>query len=68
MDWKNLQTMKCPSCSGKIGDDKHSLGYECKKCDFFITYEKFQALINKMMMPTKPKYDPDKVDRSGWEW
>lgn len=66
MQWSNLQTMKCPTCEGKLADV--GMGYKCGKCSYFIGYESFQSLINKMMMPKKPKYDPDKVDRSGWEW
>lgn len=67
MDWKNLQTMKCPACSSKI-EDAGNMGYRCTgNCDFFISYEKFQRLITEMLMPKKPKYDPDKIDRSNWE-
>lgn len=66
MDWSKLQTMKCPKCSSKIEDV--GMGYRCKgDCDFFVGYERFQKLINDMMMPKKTLYDPDKVDRSGWE-
>lgn len=68
MDWKKLQEMKCPSYGHKISDEGSTLGYRCTHCEFFVGYEKFQKLINEMMMPKKPKYDPDKVDRSNWEW
>lgn len=67
MEWKRLTTMKCPKCNHNISDKYSSMAYECENCDFFISYEKFQRLINEMMMPRKPKYDPDKVDRSNWE-
>ena len=68
MQWSNLQTMKCPTCSKNLTDV--GMGYRCRdtNCAYFIGYEKFQKLINEMMMPKKPRYDPDKVDRSGWEW
>lgn len=66
MDWKKLQEMRCPSCGAKIED--HALGYKCQNCDFNISFDKFRSLINKMMMPSKPKYHPDRVDRSNWEW
>lgn len=65
MDWKRLQTMRCPSCAGKLEDA--GMGYRCKSCEFFVGYEKFQKLINDMMMPKKVLYDPDKVDRSDWQ-
>lgn len=57
--------MKCPACAGKL--EEGGMGYKCTKCQFFVGYERFQELINKMMMPKKQLYDPDKVDRSGWE-
>lgn len=77
MDWKKLQEMKCPKCGAKISDEHSTMCYQCTRgergseatsCDFFVGYERFQKLINEMMMPKKPKYDPDKVDRSNWEW
>lgn len=69
MDWRKLQEMKCPKCSARISDIEMAMGYKCQgNCDFFISYEKFQRLITEMLMPKKPKYDPDKIDRSNWEW
>lgn len=56
--------MKCPSCASKIEDA--SMGYRCTRCEFFVGYEKFQKLINDMLMPKKNLYDPDKIDRSDW--
>lgn len=65
MDWNKLQEMRCPACAKKL--EEVGLGYQCTECTFFVGYERFQKLINDMLMPKKVLYDPDKVDRSGWE-
>lgn len=64
MQWDNFKTMQCPACSGQLKDQ--GPGY-CCSCGFCISYERFQTLIKDMYKPQRGrKYDPDAVDRSGW--
>lgn len=54
MKWANLNATKCPECNKQL--TRHFSGYECrsfdtylnKPCEFFITFEKYDAIRKKM--------------------
>lgn len=55
MKWNNLKSMKCPKCEGnmqKVSMSKSCLttaGFlQCSQCDFKISNEKFEGLVNKL--------------------
>ena len=51
MKWNNLKEMKCPSCDGAV--QKIHIGYQCSKCHFKISREKFDGLVEKLYHPQR---------------
>jgi hypothetical protein len=46
LNWDNLRNMKCPQCDADIFKVEHI--YECEKCVFSISLEKFDELMKKI--------------------
>lgn len=68
MNWGNLKFVECPKCGHTL--TSAPLGYRCTNsdCEFRISHDKFQSVVNNMYKEGKRmKYDPETIDRSGWE-
>ncbi len=51
MNWNNLKKMKCPSCGVILNIGK--LTFACADCDFKISKEKFDGLVENLYHPQK---------------
>ena len=53
--WSRLKSMKCPKCGSFIEEHFDREGYECVKCNMFISKERFNSLVNSLY--SKPTLD-----------
>lgn len=58
--WSRLQTMKCPKCNMALKEAITSSIYRCDgveegSCDFVISKEKFNALVQSLYRPKKAR-------------
>lgn len=52
MNWKNLKNYKCPKCNALlIFEIKLGNMHSCTKCDFGISKEKFENIVNDINKP-----------------
>jgi len=61
MEWNNLKKVECPQCATHLSET--SMGYKCDNCEFFIGFEKFQAVVNRLFKP-QTKYDANTEERN----
>lgn len=51
MTWSRLKNMCCPKCNRMLAKNWGKKGYNCSlapKCDFFITEEKFNSVVESL--------------------
>lgn len=59
-NWKAMLDMECPKCACKLL--KNEVGYGCCACNFKIREEKFNNIINSMMVPKARRIERDEVE------
>mgnify|MGYP001579766542 CR=1 FL=1 len=49
MKWWKLKSNQCPACFRELVTETNGEWVNCTNCQFYITEQRFQALINKMV-------------------
>ncbi len=59
MNWNNLKKYKCPK-DGELlrGNARY---HKCDKCDFIISIQKFNSIVNKQYKPKQFKTEEDNL-------
>ena len=63
MNFKKLKLMQCPTCSRILERNAKLTGYKCA-CGFFITNQKFEIIVNKIISDSKKRYNPNDEEKN----
>lgn len=59
MNWDNLKNLKCPKCRRPILRDLMYRKYKCTSCDFSISHEKFNEIVDRLYNKHRNHEIPD---------